>query len=913
MIMKNGFLRTPMRVLTVVLMLFVVIPSSAFQLDDRTTVVYYWKVKSGKKALARKVISKQKWQCSDKVLTPYKYDAKYGGKEAFKYSPYTNKYKKKNRKYFFDHYSIVSKGIGFLDYTPLNLYVFFAVKTDDGYGFLDDTGNEVVPCNYAEWSFLTPDYIYKKNSDVSIFPPTLYRSEVYDEDTKYYSTYWNYRLSIVYTYIQMRSKEGKWQSFYFSSTGKVKKSAQYDYDEVVPFAGYWDSYKSIKWRTKYSDISNDEFINNYMATRKGNSWGIYSLDATREYVPCKFDKSSFICDNSGKLVIVTVAHNFFMKKGDMHCIVNEKGETVFSEKCTGVFPKYIKRGTWSHYYITNNNREFDLTNECYKAPSPYSWSWLGWNFKGCQKIEQNNLCGLYNGKTDSILLPCQYQKIGFDKDNTGFLKLTTAEGKVLTACLTADANRVIFVDNKADIVKQSTIVSNKDGYTTYRIGSGYGFMCNATGVCTAPIFTPDTVKVSNPKNIPLCQFYRGVGHGSEEHGAFAGNHFFCPKYSRIYEYKGDTLCIKASTPYIANLKNGKFGYWVETIYTENGEVKVGNNMNQWLALLKNKNYSAESIYKPIAKLLLELNYVEHGYVWDSNYAIELWRRGDYENAEYQLRLVTRWYKRSFPDKATMQQFYDDWTAYTVSVKNYSSALLACSQAKKGEYKVDSAQVKQILHDGPLYYALNGNLEKAKSLCQDGKQNFGIDQGDTFLNLVQSNYNLYLAREEARKREQEAKRQEEERQRQLELQRQREEAERQRLQRQQAWNNLANALGNLSQSLSNLSNKKKDTSYSRTTPSYNTTSSARSSSRTSSTSANSRNQKKVLSSMSTLSSTYRSYQSMLIKMNTYYEKQYNDSDRRKYQQAMREIRLKAEQYSNCSVFKSEWEDWDGRKR
>lgn len=907
--MKNDFLRTPMRALVIVLMLLAVIPSSAFMLEKGTTVVYYWKVKSGKKALARKVISKNKWQCSDKVLTPYKYDAKYGGKGAFKYRQYNNWYDKKNRKYFFDHYSIVSKGVGYLGYNAKNLYIFFAVKTDEGYGFIDEAGKEVLPCNYAKWSFLTSDYIYKKTDKNSFFV-NLHYYEAYDSDTKYYFKFWdnNYTWT-VRTNIQLRTKEGKWQSVSFVSNGRVEKSALYDYDEVVPFAGYWYFSENINWREKYGDIAKDYPINNYMAARKGNSWGIYSLEARREYVPCEFDKSSFVCDNSGKLVIVTAEDNFFMKKGDMRCIVNAKGETVFSEKCTSAFPNYT--GIYyskGKYYITNDHKKFDLANSCYEAPSPYSCFSLGWNYNACQKIGQNDLYGLYNGKTDSILLQCQYKKISFDKDNTGFLTLTTPEGKKLTACLTADADRVIFVDNKTDIVKHSTIVSNKDGYTTYKLGSGYGFMCNATGVCTAPIFTPDTVKVANPKNIPLCQFYRGT-----EHGAFAGNHFFCPRYSqRISVYKGDTLCIKKYTPYIDGLKNGKSGYWVETIYQENGEVKVDNNMNQWLALLRNKNYSAKSIFTPIDKLLSELFDVEQLYIWKSNYGLELWGRGYYEKADYQLRVVS-WYNRSFPNKATMQQFYDDWTAYALSVKDYSSALYACSRAKKEECTVNDAQVKQILHDGPLYYALNGNLDKAKTLYQDGKKNFGIDEGSTFLNLVQSNYNLYLAREEAKKREQEAKRQEEERQRQLELQRQQEEAERQRLQRQQAWNNLANALGNLSQSLSNLSNKKKGTSYTRTTPSYNTTSSARSSSRTSATSTNSRNQKKVLSSMSTLSYTYGRYQSMLIKMNTYYEKEYNDRDRRKYQQEMRDIRLRAEQYSNCSVFKSEWEDWDGRKR
>ncbi len=61
-----------------------------------------------------------------------------------------------------------------------------------------------------------------------------------------------------------------------------------------------------------------------------------------------------------------------------------------------------------------------------------------------------------------------------------------------------------------------------------------------------------------------------------------------------------------------------------------------------------------------------------------------------------------------------------------------------------------------------------------------------------------------------------------------------------------------------------------------------------------------------------SNTYSDYESQLIKMNTYYESQYNDSHRRNIQQSMKKIRNKWES-RGFQMFHSPWEDWNGSKR
>lgn len=61
-----------------------------------------------------------------------------------------------------------------------------------------------------------------------------------------------------------------------------------------------------------------------------------------------------------------------------------------------------------------------------------------------------------------------------------------------------------------------------------------------------------------------------------------------------------------------------------------------------------------------------------------------------------------------------------------------------------------------------------------------------------------------------------------------------------------------------------------------------------------------------------SNTYSDYESQLIKMNTYWESQYNDSQRKSIQRNMKGIRTKWES-RGFQMFHSQWEDWDGKKR
>ncbi len=58
--------------------------------------------------------------------------------------------------------------------------------------------------------------------------------------------------------------------------------------------------------------------------------------------------------------------------------------------------------------------------------------------------------------------------------------------------------------------------------------------------------------------------------------------------------------------------------------------------------------------------------------------------------------------------------------------------------------------------------------------------------------------------------------------------------------------------------------------------------------------------------------YSGYESQLIKMNTYWENEYNDSHRRDIQSKMKRIREKWES-RGYQMFRSSWEDWDGHKR
>ena len=61
-----------------------------------------------------------------------------------------------------------------------------------------------------------------------------------------------------------------------------------------------------------------------------------------------------------------------------------------------------------------------------------------------------------------------------------------------------------------------------------------------------------------------------------------------------------------------------------------------------------------------------------------------------------------------------------------------------------------------------------------------------------------------------------------------------------------------------------------------------------------------------------SRTYSNYETQLIKMNTNYERDYNDSTRKDIQRKMKSIRQKWVD-RGYNMYKSTWEDWNGVKR
>lgn len=890
----------------VVACLFVLFPIScmAYNNDSNNEVVYYWKVKNGKKALARKVVSKNKGECSDVVLTPYKYDVSYGGKGALKLPKYSYNYYRafnnKNNNFFFDKYSIVYKSVSFSKISH-DIHLSFAVKTNDGYGFIDENGNEIVPCRYKDWKPLT-QHFYSK-SDFFHFL----------ESNSEYLWYGDERF--LEAYVQLFTKTGKWQLVSFSRYSK-KLSKEYDYDEVKFFSHYWDYkyrwfdkkptvYSDLEYNTgfstykRYSDFNP---INTYVATRKGNKWGIFDYVSGEECVPCEFDISSFANPNKSGLVITKSDYCFFLKKDWKRYIVDNKGKILLSDQTNTIYPSLVTKDI-GVVYVTDSGRKFMLNgDECYMTDSFYRW--LGWGYTGTYIVKENSLYGIYNGKTDYSVLSCNYKDIYFDEDNTGFLTLVLPDGKKQTACLNADASMAILLKNKSDILQHCTIVSNKDGYTTYKLGNGYGFSCNSTGIFTAPIFKPDTTKLE--KNIlPLCQFYRG-----DNHGAFVGNMFFCPKYSyNISQYK-DTLYFSSSVPY---KEGGKYinGKWTEKIYKENGKIMTGNNWSTWNNLLN--SHDTKAVYLALDSIFSELGNIPARGFWCYNYGLALCRKGNFENGVEQLKRIKSDFGMEIVDKDLMKNLYLGWMDYSVYKKNYDSSILAYMSALSDGIDMDKACLKSVLHDGPIYYAENGDYETAMSLYKIGKDKLGIDEGNSFINLIHHKYNLYLAKKEAKEREMEAKQRQEEAERQAELQRQQQEALRRYQERMQAINNLSNSLSNLARSISNVENIYKKTNTKTVKSAKTSGQSVRTYNSSNSNASVKNNRKKTLGTMSTLRYTYDKYISRLIDMNVNYEKKYNNKERIECQRKARDIRITAEKYSNCSVFKSKWEDWDGSKQ
>ncbi len=129
-------------------------------------------------------------------------------------------------------------------------------------------------------------------------------------------------------------------------------------------------------------------------------------------------------------------------------------------------------------------------------------------------------------------------------------------------------------------------------------------------------------------------------------------------------------------------------------------------------------------------------------------------------------------------------------------------------------------------------------------------------------------------------------------------------------RAEKWQAVSNALESLSSSLAATANQ-----YNSYNTNYGNSSSNNSASYSSSKSAygsNSGHSMSEVQSKNTDSRTYSNDESLLIKMNTYWETQYNDNERRNIQRRMQQIRTKWVN-RGFQFYHSPWEDWDGRKK
>lgn len=160
-------------------------------------------------------------------------------------------------------------------------------------------------------------------------------------------------------------------------------------------------------------------------------------------------------------------------------------------------------------------------------------------------------------------------------------------------------------------------------------------------------------------------------------------------------------------------------------------------------------------------------------------------------------------------------------------------------------------------------------------------------------------------------EEERQKQIQEQQAQLQIIEQQAEIERQN--RLNAWIQMAEALGQAANSLNQAISHNSSRSSVVTTPPAVQTGASTPHTSTQSKSSDTTKKRKVNPNMISLVHTYNNWISRLIKMNAQYERTYNNSDRIRYQKEARSVRQFAEQYDNCAVYKSSWEDWDGRKR
>ena len=521
--------------------------------DVQAKKYYYnkWKKKGDKMALLYRPNNEGKWQ----QVTDFIFDANY------------------SRSY----HSWDKKDPDFIDHSQLSIV---EVKTSEGCGFIDCKGRVVIPCQYKTYDFrnikdeiINSHYGYFIYGTMSNGKKHLYH--VSENGAIYKSKYSH----------TVKRLDGEYDNIFFDESergrysltavkkpgitvvidgkiGKVRWNTTKNQFDRLLLCEYTetsiDSLLEINLRggdTKWSRRKNDT---SWVLLEKDGKYGVFLGDGF--LIPARYDSASFIApawtgftgkkaksvmkvesyENNG-----TFTHYTILQRDGMRCVLDENEREIF----THPLPKgkempcdFVLDGLGNVYYVSGDGEKWfyrqledsvqvncrgDLTmvRPFVVMPKRKNDYWLMKNGAG--------YVGLYNSKTDQMILPAQYQSIDLPDQLNDVFTVTDTLGVTRRAFITHDGAAVVQFNSVKDLLKMSKVVKKVGKYQILKYKDAYGVYNTSSNAATALNLT--TVKPLSEVKADVNPAFKNVlltTRGTKK-GVIASDYFFNTMYDEV--------------------------------------------------------------------------------------------------------------------------------------------------------------------------------------------------------------------------------------------------------------------------------------------------------------------------------------------------------------------------------------------
>ena len=468
-----------------------------------------WKRKGDKMALLYRASGEKKWQ----QMTDFIFDANY------------------SRSY----HSWDKRVLNDIDLVEMSIC---EVKTSEGCGFIDMKGKVVIPCQYEEYSLraikdkiegFREYFIYGKMHNGK---GHLYH--VQQHGAHYDKMYYHTAKRLEWEYDKIYFDESEGGRYVLSQItkpgicvqidgkiGKVRWNSQKEQFDRILLCEYTemkiDSISKLDLKATTPKWVTKKYESDMMVLGKNGKYGIF--DGEKFVVPIKYDSTSFtIRQHSGKSAgkkkyltqVNYIDHNgkdnlyYVMQRDGMRCILDGDCREVFAHKLRKGEDRgfdFALSGLGDIYYISADDEKmfFRLLDDSIQVncrggllpkypfdvmPDKKHTYWLMENEEGA--------VGLYNSKTDQMILPAEYKAIELPDQLNEVFTVTDKNGVARHAFITHDGASVVQFNNVNDLLKMSKVVKKVGKYQILKYKDAYGIYNTATKASTALNYT--TVK-----------------------------------------------------------------------------------------------------------------------------------------------------------------------------------------------------------------------------------------------------------------------------------------------------------------------------------------------------------------------------------------------------------------------------------